>query len=173
MRSKSENEPQVVLYAKQKLDKYRQDARCHHVAYFTSDAVALILLILTPIFALTKEPLWAALSSSTGLIAGLSAKYQWRENWFICDRTAKRIEKEIMLFDLENSNSTINQGMFDFVEKVHRHELNHMTEWRGLISKDDNINNNEEQSDSDRNNVNEADNKEGKADDGENESDKC
>ncbi len=172
MNSESGSNPQAVLYAKQKLDKYRRDAICHQLAYFTSEAVALVLLIMTPIFALTKEPIWAALSSSTGLIAGLSTKYQWRENWFVCDRTAKKIEKEIIMFNLKNNKQNVTEEMLNLFKEIHDHELNHMTEWGRFISKDEIINNNEEQLDSDRSNVNEADDKERKADDGEKEPDK-
>lgn len=120
--------------AKEKEKEYKKAATLHQIAYFTSEITAVVLLLFTPILALTQKPIWAAISSSSGLIAALSTKYGWQKNWIECQETSKAIEQKITFFELQNSSQNNNKNLIDFVEGIYKVESKHMEDWVKIIS---------------------------------------
>jgi hypothetical protein len=125
----------VVKFAEQKRDSYKKDAGYHQAAFFISEIAAVTLLGITPILALTTDKLFPAITSSSGIIAGLSTKYKWRTSWMQCKKTSEAMDYEISLFKIEKDVDQDKEKLL--IDKIREIEFNHINNWENDTLKDE------------------------------------
>jgi hypothetical protein len=121
-----------IGFCKAKIDRYKDDARLHCIAFFTSQIAAVFLSGITPILIILQVPdsIKAAAPALASIAGGLSV-YRWKENWIRCESTSEKLQAELLKFNSveveEKDKTTATQK---FLTKILEINDAHLKQWR-------------------------------------------